>query len=88
MRSRNASGIVTLIHCISSTNSDYDLDLLPQSYFKKIVGEYHSYVNHLAKYKDYMPEELTTKGDALERVRRHLVKLNLITNEQENYELA
>ena len=85
MRSRNASGIVTLIHCISSTNSDYDLDLLPQSYFKKIVGEYHSYVNHLAKYKEYMPEELVSKGDALERVRRHLIKLNLINQENNEY---
>ena len=88
MRSRNASGIITLIHCISSTNSDYDLDLLPRSYLTKIVSEYHAYVNHLSKYKDYMPDELTSKGDALEKIRRQMVKLNLIPDAQENYELA
>jgi len=88
MRSRNASGVITLIHCISSTNSDYDLDLLPRSYFTKIVDEYHAYVNHLSKYRDFTPEVLTSKGDALEKVRRHLLKLNLITENQENYEHA
>ena len=88
MRSRNASGIITLIHCLSTTNADYDLDLLPKSYLVKIVDEYHAYVNHLSKYRDCMPEELTSKGVALEKIRCQLLKLNLITENQENYEHA
>lgn len=88
MRSRNASGVITLIHCLSSTNEDYDLKILPRSYMEKIVPEYHAYVNHLSKYRDYMPPELTTKGAALEKIRRHLVQLNLITDTQENNEHA
>lgn len=88
MRSRNASGIITLIHCIASSNSDYDLNLLPISYLKQIVGEYHAYVRHLSRYEEDFPVELTSKADSLERIRRHLLKLNLITEEQENYEHA
>jgi len=88
MRSRNASGVITLIHCLSSTNSDYDLKFLPTSYLRKIVPEYLAYVNHLSKYKDYMPEVLTSKGEALEKIRRRLLELNLITEEQENNEHA
>lgn len=88
MRSRNASGVITLIHCLSSTNSDYDLKFLPTSYLRRIVPEYHAYVNHLSKYKEYMPEVLTSKGEALEKIRRRLVELNLITENQENNEHA
>ena len=88
MRSTNASGLITLMHCLSATNADYDLKILPNSYMKRIVPEYHAYVNHLSKYKDFMPEVLTTKEDSLEKIRRRLVQLNLITDTQENNEHA
>lgn len=88
MKRSNVSGVITLIHSLSSTNADYDLKLLPRSYMEKIVPEYCAYVKHLARYKDCMPIELTTKGEALEKIRRHLVHLNLITDAQETNEHA
>ena len=87
-RVRNASGVITLIHCLSTTNHDYDMDLLPLSYMKQIVDEYYAYTNHLSKYRDYMPLELTSKGEALEKIRRQLLKLNLISENQETNEHA
>lgn len=88
MRSKNASGLITLLHCLRSTNEDYDMNLLPPAYMKQIARDYHGYVNHLAKFGDMVHKDLTSKSRELEMIRKQLVKMNLINETQENNEYA
>jgi hypothetical protein len=88
MKKKNASCLITLIHCLSETNANYDLKFLPNSYMKRILPEYIDYVRHMKQYRDSMPEVLTSKGEALEMIRRRLVVLKLLDEQQENNEHA
>jgi hypothetical protein len=88
MRNKNASGLITLLHCLRATNEDYDMNQLSPVHMKQIARDYHGYVNHLAKYENVMHENLTSKSKELEMIRKHLVKLNLIDEMQENNEYA
>lgn len=83
MRSKNASGLINLMHCLS-TNEGYDVNDVPLKHLKLLVSEYHGFVHHLSKYKDYMPIEITSKGEALEKIRRRMVELDLIQENNEN----
>ena len=87
MRSKNASGIITLAHCLS-TNSEYPDDFLAVKHLKPIVEEYHSLIYHMEKYKDFLSPEIESLRPALARIRMHMVKNNLIIEGQENNEYA
>ena len=88
MRSKNASGLITLLHCLATTNEGYDLKLLPKSYMKEIAKDYHGYVTHLKTYGELVHKDLLAKSKELEMIRLHLLNLNLITEEKENNEYA
>ena len=90
MRSTNASGIVVLAHCLS-TNSDYPLDLITKRQLQPLVGEYHSLINHMARYDEYLSHEVKSLKPALERIRTLMEKYDLLykaSMAEENYEHA
>ena len=90
MRSKNASGIVVLAHCLS-TNSDYPLDLISKRQLVPLVSEYHALVNHMARYDDYLSFEVKSLKPALEKIRSLMEKYDILytaSEAQENNEYA
>jgi len=67
----------TLIHCLT-TNGDYEIDGVPLKYMKKVAGEYKDYLNLSANKPYDVPELVSSKVEAIEKVKNRLTQLNLI----------
>ena len=90
MRTKNASGVLVLAHCLS-TNSEYPLELISKRQLVPLVNEYHALVNHMARYDDYLSFEVKSLKPALEKIRLLMEKYDILykaPEAQENNEYA
>lgn len=90
MRSKYASGVVVLAHCLS-TNGEYPLGLISKRQLLPLVDEYQALMRHMDLNEYRLPSEMKALRPSFEKIGMLMEKhgiLHSITDDQENNEHA